>query len=96
MQFDAGFQSLKENVDSKHKKPALRRQQRLEDGFLQGRCPRRGNRYRGVSEALTYHSAHTDEHTPQCESSMRKMGGLLEILKVRRSGNCHKRRMSVD
>ena len=92
-QFYAGFQPLKEDIDSKNEN------QHYEDNSDRKMVPGEvGTTNMKIvvrsREALTYHSAHTDEHTPQCESSMSKMCGLWKILGVRCGKRSHRRRVS--
>lgn len=92
MQFSAGFQSFKEDVDTQHE------DQHYEDDGNRKVVPREIGATDmkvviGSSEALAYHASHTDEHTPQRESSMSEMGGLRKILSG--GGRCHRRCVSV-
>ena len=93
MQFGTGFQPLKEDVDSKNEN------QHYEDNSDRKMVARKVGATDmkivvGSGEALTYHASHTDEHTPQCESSMSRMDGLRKILGVRCGKRNHRRRVS--
>ena len=92
MQFGARFQFLEEDVNAKDEN------QHYKDNGDRQMIPRkvgatdvevviRGN------EALAYHCHHPNEHTPQCESGVGKVGSLRKIL--RGSRRCHKRRVSI-
>lgn len=95
MQFGAGFQSLEEHIDTEDEN---QHGEDNGDGQMVSRKVGAADVeivVRGY-EALADHCAHTDKDTPRRESSMRKMGGLHGILRVRRGGRCHRRRVSVS
>ena len=75
LQFDAGFQAFQEHIDTQDKD-----QHDEDNGDRQVVSGKIGATDVEIvirsGEALADHASHTDEHTPQCESSMSEVGGL--------------------
>ena len=95
LQFGAGFQSLKKDVNTEDE------DQHYEDDGNRQMVPSEIRAADmeiviGGSEALAYHRSHTDKDTSQCESGMSKMGSLQKILRVRRGRRCHRKRLSIS